>query len=66
VLDQKLPQALVTGLIRRHQRREIVLLARVRIGAVLEEKLGDLITRLGVARRGSAVQGHHLHLVPRG
>ena len=65
MLDEQLAEALVAVLVGRHQRREIVLLAGVRVGAVLEQQLRELVARVGIARRRRAVQRHHLHVVPR-
>jgi hypothetical protein len=66
MLDEEPAQALVAVLVCRHQRREVVPLARIRIGAALEQELGELVARVRVARRGRAVKRPHPEVVPRG
>jgi hypothetical protein len=64
VLDDKLAHSLVAVLVGGHQRRELILLTRVRVSARLQQQLCELVPGFGILRRHGAVQRHHLHRVP--
>ena len=65
VLDEERAQALFAVVVGGHQRREVVLLARVRVGAVLEQELRELVADVCVPGRCRAVQRHDLEVVAR-